>query len=127
MHFAQEIWCVFLINSRQGGNMPTKKKSSKQKKAPVAKKKAVRKSAPKTTADLLAKQVQQLSNRLKILENSPKTPGPAGKQGPPGPKGDPADLARIEELERRITELERRLVSHQHSLPDDNFEDDLEP
>ena len=100
--------------------MPTKKKSSKQKKAPAAKKKIVRKSAPKITVDLLAKQIQKLDSRIKALENRPVAAGPAGApgtQGPPGPKGEPADPARLEGLERRISELEMRLASHQHSLP----------
>ena len=106
--------------------MPTKTKSSKQKKAPVAKKKTARKSAPKTKVDLLAAQVQKLGDRLKTLENTAPIPGPAGPAGPPGqrgeaglpglpgapgPKGDPADSARLEELERRITDLEARLTT----------------
>ncbi len=106
--------------------MPTKARSSKQKKAPAAKKKPARKSAPKTKADLLAVEIQKLSSRLSALEKSAKIPGPAGNQGPPGPKGeagspgqpgppgpkgDPADPARLEELERRLVELEIRVAS----------------
>jgi hypothetical protein len=105
--------------------MPTKTKSSK-KKAPAAKKKTARKSAPKTKADVLARQIQKLSYRLKTLEDSAQIPGPAGKQGPPGPKGepgppgpkgDPADPALWEELERRVAELEIRLATPPRSTP----------
>ncbi len=159
---------AFLNKSRWGGKMPKKTRSSKPKKAPAAKKKAAGKSAPKTKVDLLAGQIQKLSNRLKTLENSAKVPGPLGPKGdpglpgpkgdpglpgpkgepglpgpkgdpglpgpkgdpgPPGPKGDPglpgpkgdpgpagpkgnpADPARLQELERRVKELETRLAT----------------
>ena len=107
--------------------MPTKARSKKPKKAPAAKKKAVRKSAPKPKADLLARQIQKLSYRLRALENGAQIPGPAGepgKPGPkgdpgppgpagqPGPKGDPADTTRLGELERRVAELESRLAAN---------------
>ena len=91
--------------------MPTKAKSSKPTKAPVAKKTPVRKSPPKATAEMLAKQVQTLSRRLRALENSARVPGPPGEPGPPGPKGEPEDPARLQELERRVKELENRLAS----------------
>ena len=111
--------------------MPTKTRSSKQKKAPIAKKKPARKSAPKTKADLLAAQIQRLSNRLRTLENTAPVPGPAGNPGPPGPKGevgppgrpgipgskgDPADPTRLEELERRVAKLEARLSAVPQSV-----------
>jgi uncharacterized coiled-coil protein SlyX len=94
--------------------MPTKAKSSKHKKAPAAKKQPSRKSAPKADVDLLAKKLQAIGRRLSAVENRAQVPGPAGEpgpQGPPGPKGDPADPSRLEELERRVAELESRLAT----------------
>ena len=41
-------------------------------------------------------------------------PGPRGEKGDPGPqgeKGEPADSARLDELERRIAELEKQLIN----------------
>lgn len=115
--------------------MATKAKSSKLKKAPAAKKKTVRKSPQKPTAELLATQIQKLNARIRALETKEAVPGPAGpqgRQGPAGPqgipgptgpqgapgsmgqtgpKGDPADPDQFLELERRIKELESRLAA----------------
>ena len=106
--------------------MATKAKSSKKKKAPAAKKKVARKSPPRPTVELLAKQIQKLIARIRALESKEVIPGPAGPQGRPGPagpqgipgpvgqtglKGDPADPAQLSELDRRIRELELRLAA----------------
>jgi len=94
--------------------MSTKAKSSRQTKRPAAKKASVRKSTPTAKADLLSRQIQKLSYRLRALEAGTQIPGPAGKPGPPGPagpKGDSADPVRLEELERRVTALENRLAA----------------
>ena len=93
--------------------MATKAKPSKKKKSPAAKK-PVRKSAAKPNLELLARQMKGLSSRIRALEAKVPAAGPAGAKGdrgpagPLGPKGDPADPARLEELEQRIAELERR-------------------
>jgi Collagen triple helix repeat (20 copies) len=53
-------------------------------------------------------------------------PGPEGKKGEPGPqgpvglkgdKGDLADMARLEELGRRVAELENRLAPQEKGAP----------
>ena len=106
--------------------MATKTKPSNKKKAPAAKKKPARKSAAKSNAELIARQVQKLSSRVQALENRAPIPGPAGTRGvpgpagpagipgpfgPAGPKGDSADPARLTELERKVAELELRLAA----------------
>jgi len=97
--------------------MATKAKPSKKKKAPAATKKPARKSAPKSNAELIARQIQKLSSRIRALENRAPIPGPAGARGvpgpagPAGPKGDSADPARLADLERKVAELELRLAS----------------
>ncbi len=103
--------------------MATKAKSNKKKKAPALKKQPARKSASKPNAELLAKQIQKLSARIKALESRAPVAGPAGPRGPvgsqgapgpagpTGPKGDPADPGQLAELERRVKELELRLAA----------------
>ena len=103
--------------------MATKTKLSNKKKSPAVKKQPARKSAAKPNFEVLTKQIQRLSSRIRALENKAPVPGPSGTQGipgpagrqgipgpagPPGPKGDPADPGRLAELERRIAELEAR-------------------
>jgi len=112
--------------------MPTKAKPTKPK-APAAKARRTRKSALEVSLDALTSQLSELGRRVTVLEERAPIPGPWGEksdsgpqgppgpqgergepgpQGPPGPKGDngdPADMARLEGLERRIAELEKRL------------------
>lgn len=44
--------------------------------------------------------------------------GPVGPVGPQGPAGTPADAARIEALERLVTELNNRLFILEHTAPE---------
>ena len=44
-------------------------------------------------------------------KGDPGLPGSKGDPGPAGPKGNPADPARLQELERRVKELESRLAT----------------
>ena len=103
--------------------MATKAKSSKKKKSPAVKKQPARKSPAKPNVELLAKEIQRLSSRVRALEAKAPVAGPAGPQGipgpagPQGPKGDPADAGRLAELERRVKELEIRPAAIMQTTP----------
>jgi hypothetical protein len=95
--------------------MATKTKTAKKKKAPAAKKQPARKiSAPKVDAEMLAKQIQKLSARIRALESQEPIAGPAGppgEPGPAGPQGEAANPAALAALEQRVKELEARLAT----------------
>ena len=108
--------------------MPAKKKPA-AKKAPAAKRKPVKKVAPKANLSGLSAELKKLERRIAALEKQapvagPKgdpgpagprgNPGPAGPKGEPGPagptgdagpQGPPVDIARLEDLERRVADL----------------------
>jgi hypothetical protein len=111
--------------------MPTKAKPTK---VPAAKTRRTRKSTLEISLDALASQLSELGRRVTVLEERTPIPGPVGgpgPQGPPGPegkkgepgpqgpigpkgdKGDLADMARLEELGRRVAELENRLAAQE--------------
>ena len=82
--------------------MPTKAKPTKPK-APAAKARRTRKSALEVSLDALTSQLSELGRRVTVLEERAPIPGPMSE------KGDAVDMARLEALERRIAELEKRL------------------
>jgi uncharacterized protein YceH (UPF0502 family) len=82
--------------------MPTKTKPTRPK-APAEKARRMRKSALEVSLDALTSQLSELGRRVTVMEERAPIPGPMSG------KGDPADMARLEALERRIAELEKRL------------------